>query len=189
MGGDKKLLDDISDFTSFCIAPAAIYYMVISEFAGAGHPTALVALVYVLAGGARLIYFTLDKKPLPGFFKGLPVPAAAILTMGAIEISDGLNGYFPEHAASVAIFCSAVMALATVVMNLYPVHYLHIGRLMGRHPSVLWGALVIWILGVFTPIYGLLALATIMVYLLSPLWTGRIDPATANIERRVPRTR
>lgn len=183
------LLDDVSDFISFCIAPAAIYYMVISRFAGAGHPTALVALVYVLAGGARLIYFSLDKKPLPGFFKGMPVPAAAILTMGAIEFSDGLNRYFPEYAASVVIFCSAVMVLATVVMNLYPVHYLHIGRLMGRHPSVLWAAMAIWILGVFTPIYGLLALAIIMAYLLSPLWTGRIDPAIADVERRMPRTR
>ena len=183
------LLDDISDLMSFCIAPAAIFYMVISDLAAASHPTALIAVVYFLAGGARLIYFTLDKSPVPGFFKGMPVPAAAILTMGAIEMTKGVSSHFPEYTTAAVMFCSAVLVMATIVMNLYPVRFLHIGRLMGRHPSLLWVAMVVWLLGAFTPVYGFVAMLIMGVYLLSPLWTGRIDPSMANIERRVPKTR
>lgn len=183
------LLDDISDLISFCIAPAAIYYMAISEIAGPEHPTALIAVVYFVAGGARLIYFTMDKSPVPGFFKGMPVPAAAILAMGAIETANGLAASYPQYTAGGVLFCSIVMGLATVVMNLYPVRFLHIGRMMGRHPSMQWAAMLMWLLGVFTPFYGLLALAIMAVYLMSPLWTGRIDPSIANVEQRIPKTR
>ena len=182
------LLDDISDLVSFCIAPAAIYYIVVSELAP-GYPTALVALVYFLAGGARLIYFTLDKSPVPGFFKGMPVPAAAILAMGAIEITDSVSHVYPQYTGTVAIFATLTMAVAALVMNLYPVRFLHFGRLMGRHPTVMWVCMALWIVGVFTPIYGEMVLSIVLVYLVSPLWTGRIDPAVANVEQRVPRTR
>ena len=183
------LLDDISDLVSFCIAPAAIYYMAVSGLAGPDHPTAIIAVVYFLAGGIRLIYFTLDKSPIPGFFKGMPVPAAAILTMGAIEMTVGMSASFPQYTAGLVMFCSIIMGLATVVMNLYPVKFLHIGRLMGRHPSILWAAMVIWLLGAFTPLYGILAVGIMAAYLISPLWTGRIDPAVADTERHVPRAR
>ena len=87
------------------------------------------------------------------------------------------------------LFATGMMALTAVVMNLYPVRYLHMGRLMGRHPLVMWLAILVWIGGVFTPFFGSLLLIVCGVYLLSPLYTGRIDPSVADLERRVPRTR
>ncbi len=182
------LLDDISDLVSFCIAPAVVYYLVISEL-DPNHPAALVALVYFLAGGARLIYFTLDKSPVPGFFKGMPVPAAAIMTMGAIEVANSVSQVYPQFTESIILFAAAVMGLGVVVMNLYPVRYLHMGRLMGRHPLIMWVFMALWMVGVFTPVYGEMALSIVLIYTVSPLWTGRIDPAIANVEQRVPRTR
>jgi phosphatidylserine synthase len=182
------LLDDISDFISFCIAPAAIFYLVISELAP-GPLVAPVATVFALAGGARLIYFSLDKHPIPGFFKGMPVPAAALMVMGPIEVTHWLSQTAPELKEGMVLFTTAVMVLGIVVMNLYPVRYLHIGRLLGRHPLVLWTMLAVWIVGVFTPYFGLMAMCGTTIYLLSPLFTGRIDPSVAEMERRVPRAR
>ncbi|MCZ6647483.1 MAG: CDP-alcohol phosphatidyltransferase family protein [SAR324 cluster bacterium] len=182
------LLDDISDLISFCVAPAVIYYLIFAELAP-GHPAAVVALVYFLAGGARLTYFSLDKKPIPGFFKGMPVPAAAMMTMGAIEMAHSISGVYPHYAGAMVIFAASFMLLAAVVMNLYPVRYLHMGRLMGRHPAIMWGTIALWLVGVFTPVFGEIALTITMIYLISPLWTGKIDPSVANVERRMPRPR
>ena len=42
-------------------------------------PIGWVAAFYALMGVVRLIYFTLDNTPIPGFFKGLPTPAAWLM--------------------------------------------------------------------------------------------------------------
>jgi hypothetical protein len=41
---------------------------------------------------------------------------------------------------------------------------------------------------VFTPWFGMMLLAISLVYLFSPLFTRRIDPAQAELEQRVVRT-
>ena len=42
-------------------------------------PLQWAAVAYAVLGFARLAYFTFDRNPVPGFFKGMPTPAAALL--------------------------------------------------------------------------------------------------------------
>ena len=177
------LLDDISDGISFCLAPAVMFYLVLSDlYPDQTTLLAVVAIVYCLAGIARLIYFTLDKAPIPGFFKGMPVPAAALLVMAPVEMTFQFAGGDSGWDAVLLGLSVGAMLLAMLLMNLYPVRYLHVGRLMSRRPGFLWFTILLWLVLVFTPYFGLALLAACLVYGLSPLYTGRIDPRQAAME-------
>lgn len=182
------LLDDISDGISFCLAPAFIFYVVAGEH-GAPLPVPLwlLAGVYALAGIARLVYFTLDKAPIPGFFKGMPVPAAALLVTAPVEILVQFGRGHPEQVPALTLLAAGILLLAVVVMNLYPVHYLHVGRLMSRRPMLTWVSVAVWLVMMFTPYFGVLLLVSCLAYVLSPLFTSRIDPSEAAIESKAGR--
>jgi len=183
------MLDDISDAISFCIAPAFIFYLVLEPLPAAaalGVPLWLVAGIYAVAGMSRLVVFVLDKRPIPGFFKGMPVPAAAILVTAPVEIAhQAASSGWPQAEVWPAV-AVGVMLTAAVVMNLFVVRYLHVGRLFGRRPLLKWASLVLWVVMVFTPYFGVMLFAAAAIYLLSPLFTWRIDPAVAALEQ--PRT-
>ncbi len=182
------LLDDISDGISFCVAPAVIFYLVMGQVNGESYGfVALTAVLYLGAGIARLIYFTLDKKPIPGFFKGMPVPAAALFVTAPIEIAFQLTRADADLRLPLTWLATGAMLLAALVMNLYFVRYLHVGRLMSRRPVLLWLSLLCWLTLVFTPYFGVAVLATTLVYLVSPIFTHQIDPAQAVLEQRAPR--
>jgi phosphatidylserine synthase len=180
------VLDDISDALSFCIAPAWIYYFLLSDLADPrlqDLPHTVVAVLYALAGIVRLTYFTLDRHPVPGFFKGMPSPAAALLVVAPmILLSQAVN----EASASItfwALVCFGMMIAAAVAMNLYPIRYLHAGRFMSRHPWFGRASLLL-LISVFTPYYGYCFLFFMLLYTLSPLVTWRIAPQDAASERR-----
>ena len=184
------LLDDVSDAISFALAPALIFYIVFSQLPLGTLPWALVpavALLYAAAGISRLIYFTFDKKPIPGFFKGIPVPAAALLATSVIEIVHQVHLYLPQYLDLALRLGFGAMVVWAVMMNLFPLRYLHIGRWFGRNPVFMWGAVGLWLGMVFTPFYGVTVLAICGVYLISPLFTGRISPEAAEIEQRLRR--
>ena len=85
------MLDDISDAVSFCIAPAWMFHFLISDIDDPmiqSLPYNWVAAAYALAGILRLVYFTLDKHPIPGFFKGMPTPAGALLVVAPDDHSQ-----------------------------------------------------------------------------------------------------
>lgn len=174
------VMDDLADAISFCIVPAWIFWITLSPSAGAvGLPVGWIAVLYAGAGFLRLIYFTLDRSPIPGFFKGLPTPAAALLVTSpliiyrqALEAGAGGTPFWMT-------FCFWLMVLAAVLMNLYPIRYLHLGRFMSRKPwfARLSGLLVICF--VFTPYFGHAAFAYLFLYLFSPLITWKIHPDTA----------
>jgi phosphatidylserine synthase len=176
-----SLLDDISDAVSFCIAPAWIFYITLGDFPDPviqKMPIGLIAWLYALLGICRLIYFTLDKSPIPGFFKGMPTPAAALLMMSGLivfgqAVSDGSN-----WVRFWGIFSFGLLILAALLMNAYPIRYLHLGRFMSRHPWFGRGTLLV-ILSVFTPYYGQACLFYMLLYTLSPIITWRIDPQIA----------
>ena len=141
------------------------------------------AVIYAVAGILRLVYFTIDKHPIPGFFKGLPTPAAALLVVAPMII---LSQALVETSTSVpfwGVVSLGMMFASAVVMNLYPVRYLHIGRFMSRHPWFGRATLLV-LIAVFTPYYGYLFLFFMLLYALSPLVTWRIDPADAARESR-----
>ncbi len=92
-----KQLDSLSDVVSFGVAPAAIVVSV-----SYSSLTLVFAICYVCAGILRLAAFNLQKEE--GFYWGLPIPAAALLTVGTF--------YFIRPLAPYA------MLIATVLMVL-----------------------------------------------------------------------
>jgi len=183
-----SILDDISDAVSFCIVPGWIFYLVLSESSDPvlRHlPIHLIAWCYVLFGIARLIYFTLDRNPIPGFFKGLPTPAAAMLVLAPLMMFDQAVDEVYVTVRFWGFFASGLMVFASLMMNVYPIHYLHFGRLLTRRPLFFSLSLMLAVIFIFTPYFGYFAFFYMMGYVVSPLWTWRIDPRIAAQETRM----
>jgi len=181
------VLDDISDAVSFCIAPAWIFYITLTAFSNPvirQMPIGWIAWGYAALGIARLVYFTMDKNPIPGFFKGMPTPAAAMLSMAPLIIFAQAVDGGSQWAQFWGLFSCGIMIFTALLMNFYPVRYLHLGRFMSRHP---WFARLTLLLSVavFTPYFGHIAFLYMFLYTLSPLVTWRIDPQIAAKETRV----
>jgi len=181
------VLDDISDAVSFCIAPAWIFYITLIDYSSPfirQMPIGWIAWGYAALGIVRLVYFTLDKHPVPGFFKGMPTPAAAMLSMAPLIIFAQAVNEGSQWAQFWGLFSCGIMIFTALLMNFYPVRYLHLGRFMSRHP---WFARLTLLLSlsVFTPYFGHVAFLYMFLYTFSPLVTGRIDPQIAAKETRV----
>ena len=177
-----NLMDDFADAISFCIAPAWIFYIVFNRLDPAMQgplPIGWIALLYAFMGIARLIYFTLDKNPIPGFFKGLPTPAAALLVLPPLVILEQTLAAASPWAGFWISFATATMLLSSAIMNAYPLRYIHMGRAMSRNPWI--GRLTVIVLTgfAFTPFLGHICLAFMVLYLFSPLVTWRIHPEDA----------
>ena len=181
------ILDDVADGVSFCIAPAWIFYVCLARYPGYGVmeiSPAIPALIYVFAGFARLIYFTMDRNPIPGFFKGMPTPAAALFVTAPLLIVSRPDIVGTDWGGAIAVFSYGLMVFTAFLMNLYPVKYLHIGRFMDRNPWFTWVNLVLVLIFVFTPYFGYLAFLQMLLYALSPFITWQIDPRTAAMESK-----
>jgi hypothetical protein len=70
------------------------------------------------------------------------------------------------------------VVIAAILMNAYPLRYLHLSRFMSRHPWFGRGTLIV-IFSVFTPYYGQVCLLYMLLYTLSPIITWRIHPEVA----------
>jgi len=70
-------LDSVVDMVSFGVAPAVLIYLL--EFSTAGRFGWVVCFLYVAAAALRLARFNVlsHAKPTPGWFVGMPSPAAA----------------------------------------------------------------------------------------------------------------
>ncbi len=184
-----SIMDDISDAVSFCIVPAWIFYIVFSAPIDPilNHlPIGPAALLFAFLGVVRLIYFTLDRHPIPGFFKGLPTPAAALFVMAPINMFHQSAMEGSPWMRHWIIFCFVIMIVTAALMNIYPVRYLHMGRWMNRHPWAARIACLIQFLSIFTPYFGHTAFFFLLLYLFSPLVTWRVDPEVAARETRSP---
>jgi len=182
-----SILDDLADAISFCIVPAWIFYLAMSRF-GDGRfahlPIGWAAVFYALTGMGRLVYFTLDKTPIPGFFKGLPTPAAAMLVLSPLVIFDHVLAMSSQQIGFWALFAMGTMVFAGVIMNVYPIRYIHLGRTFSRHPWFGRVNLLLLTVSIFTPVFGQICLVYMILYLLSPLYTWRIHPEDAARETR-----
>ncbi|HSO20854.1 MAG TPA: CDP-alcohol phosphatidyltransferase family protein [Desulfosarcina sp.] len=182
-----SILDDLADAISFCIVPAWIFFIALSRFGEDrfGHlPIGWIAAFYALMGMVRLVYFTLDKTPIPGFFKGMPTPAAAMLVMSPVVIFDHALALSSQSIVFWGLFATGTMVFAGIIMNVYPIRYIHLGRTMSRHPWFGRVNLLLLTVSMFTPIFGQICLAYMILYLLSPLVTWRIHPDDAARESR-----
>jgi len=180
-----SVLDDISDTVSFCIAPAVIFYLLMSQVQDKSIqdlPYGWISIMYVSLGITRLVLFILDQKSIPGFFKGLPVPGAALFVaapfiMLANDISENSSGMIFW-----ARFCFLLMIIASILMISFPIRYMHIGRLMSRSRKFLFFTILLIIVFAFTPFFGHVALTYLMLYVFSPIYTWRISPDIASKE-------
>lgn len=178
------VMDDVADAVSFCIAPGWIFYICLSGSpnpAISGLPLYIPALIYVLSGFVRLGYFTLDRSPIPGFFKGLPTPAAALFVIAPLLVLPHFNEAGAEWGSPAAWVSIGLMIAAGLLMNLYRIHYIHIGRFMDRNPWFTWTNLVLMLIFVFTPYFGYLVFLQMLLYLASPLITWRVEPQAASM--------
>lgn len=173
------ILDDVADAVSFCIVPALIFYINLAGFPSppVGLSVGWLAFLYALLGIVRLIYFTMDRTPIPGYFKGMPTPAAALLVVAPLVLyaQAGLE----DDAAGLrfwAMFSFAMMPLVSLLMNLYPIHYLHFGRFMDRHPWFARCCAGSLFVSLFTSYFAHVALVYLLLYLLSPLLSWRYEP-------------
>ena len=180
------IMDDFADAVSFCVVPAWIFFIALTEIGGGrfgDFPVGWIALIYAAAGLGRLIYFTLDKTPIPGFFKGLPTPAAALLVLAPLVIfAQALEAARWVHFWG--YFSVGIMIFAAVIMNFYPLHYIHMGRSMSRHPWFGRATILSLLVIIFTPYFGHFCLGYMILYVLSPMLTWRISPEEAARESR-----
>jgi CDP-diacylglycerol--serine O-phosphatidyltransferase len=171
------VMDDLADATSFCIVPAWCFYILVYGIADLPfHPMVFkaVAVGYALLGVVRLIYFTLDRSPVPGFFKGLPTPAAALLVAAPlIMLGQADTAALQRFWGGVSV---ALMVLAAVAMNLYPVRYIHVGRFIDKHSWFGRLNLLLLIIFALTPLFGYFVLCYMLFYLVSPFFTWRMLP-------------
>jgi CDP-diacylglycerol--serine O-phosphatidyltransferase len=172
-------LDDISDAVSFCAAPAWIFYITLSTSPDPlieRLPVGLVASAYVILGIARLVYFTVDRTPIPGFFKGMPTPAAALFVVAPLIMFAQASSEASSFAAFWGVLSFGVMILAAVMMNLFSIRYLHLGRFMDAHPWFTHLTVLLAFIAAFTPYFGLMAFLYLFLYLLSPIFSRHIEP-------------
>lgn len=176
-----SIMDDLADGLSFCAVPAWMFYITMSRV---DHPLLAnwllpLAVLYTFLGIARLIYFILDQNSVPGFFKGMPVPAAATLVAAPLVMLDQALTSNSSWIGFWYIFSTVLMFVAMVLMNSYHIRYIHLGRFMSRTPWFGRFSLAGLIVMSFTPYIGYAALAFLCCYVLSPLVTGRVDPIIA----------
>lgn len=182
-----SLMDDFADAISFCIVPAWIFYIALTDFGNGKFSASAIgwlAVAYAIAGLTRLVYFTIDKNPIPGFFKGFPTPAAALFVLSPLVIYEQAFETFPDWAPFWGYFTAVMMLFSAVIMNFYPLHYMHMGRAMSRQPWIGRSIVLILIFCAFTPYLGQISLLFMILYLISPLFTWRVDPQEAARESR-----
>jgi phosphatidylserine synthase len=145
-------------------------------------PYGWISIMYVVLGVTRLVLFILDQNSIPGFFKGIPVPGAALLAAAPFIM---LGNALETNSADLvfwAQFCFVLMIIAAILMISFPIRYMHIGRLMSRSRKFLILTILLIIGFAFTPYFGHAALAYLILYVFSPLYTWRISPEVASKE-------
>ncbi len=181
------VLDDISDTVSFCIAPALIFYMLMEQIKAEpvqSLPIIWVAIGYAVLGVVRLIFFILDRHSIPGFFKGIPVPAAALLVTAPLIMLDQAFDSGSDMVVFWGLLCFWLMIAASLLMNAYFLRYIHVGRLMSRNRAFMWFTIMLILVFIFTPYFGYASFVYMLMYVFSPLFTWRISPDVAVRESR-----
>lgn len=121
------VLDSLSDFASFGIAPAVLLYQWMLRDTQAVRPEPLFmmsVLTFAMCSAMRLARFTSAKPPKKGnpfaarFFVGMPTPAAAgaVLLPVLVDISPSINWPVPPVAVAIYIFFIGGLMVSRVPM-------------------------------------------------------------------------
>ncbi|MGA0887300.1 MAG: CDP-alcohol phosphatidyltransferase family protein [bacterium] len=183
------ILDDISDGVSFCLAPAIIFYILMDRIDHPGMqmlPYGLIAIIYAVAGIARLIAFTLDTTPTPGFFKGIPTPGAALLVTAPFIMLEQARLSESSSLLIWVYLCSGMMILCSLLMNFYKIRYIHAGRYFNQNPWMGRATTLILVVFAFTDFFGYVAFIYMLGYAISPLLIGKNSQEVSNQESHNP---
>ena len=102
-----------------------------------------------------------------------------MLVMSPLVIFDHALALSSQRIVFWGLFSAGTMVSAGIIMNIYPIRYIHMGRTMSRHPWFGRANLLLLTVSMFTPIFGQICLGYMILYLLSPLYTWRIHPDEA----------
>ena len=151
-----SLMDDFADAISFCIVPAWIFYIALTDF-GNGHFSASfigwLAVAYAIAADKTGLFYHRQESH-PRIFQGFPTPAAALFVLSPLVIYEQAFETFPDWAPFWGYFTAVMMVFSAVIMNFYPLHYMHMGRAMSRQPWIGRSIVLILIFCAFTPYLG-----------------------------------
>lgn len=116
------VLDSLSDFLSFGVAPAVILHQwMLRE---AGPPGLAATMLYVLCAAMRLARFTSARRtpkgsPLARFFVGLPTPAAAgaVLVPALLASSRAFEGVRPPEFLQGSLLPEMLVVAYTILVG------------------------------------------------------------------------
>lgn len=103
-----KELDSLSDLISFGIAPALIMYLISFHSIPPGIAWA-VTIIFPMCGALRLARFNVQKG-VPGYFIGLPIPAAG----GVVATLSLFNGEITAPYFVVSMILLSYLMISTV---------------------------------------------------------------------------
>lgn len=106
-----KELDSLSDIISFGVAPALIMYLIAFHSIPSGVAWAVTA-IFPMCGALRLARFNVQKGT-PGYFIGLPIPAAG----GALAT---LSLFYGDITASYFVFSMLLLSYLMISTVRYP---------------------------------------------------------------------
>ena len=116
------VLDTLSDFLAFGIAPAIILYTWILEESGRIGWVAMI--FYVSATALRLARFSVEQKKLPkwqkGFFFGIPSPAGAGLALLPLILWFHYPEFFRQFAFASPLVGMWIIAVAGMMVSRIP---------------------------------------------------------------------
>ena len=112
-----EILDSLSDFVAFGVAPAFIlYFWALSEFGGVGWG---LTLFFTVCCGLRLARFNtmLDKLPpfAENFFQGIPAPAGAMVVLLPMMLSFN-DIVLSNILVAIWTFAIGVLMVSTIPM-------------------------------------------------------------------------
>ena len=151
-----KQFDTIADMVSFGLAPAVM----VAAKAEWSFTAIGLGVFYVIATLVRLYDYgrSKDRTP-PGFFRGLPSPAAAWLVIGSV--------LFPIPGLSLVI-----LVTAAVLMCSFPINWIHFNQVINTmHIGEIIASLGVGIvLALIAKTPATIFAGPIIIYLFSPSW-------------------
>ncbi|UVI29842.1 CDP-diacylglycerol--serine O-phosphatidyltransferase [Paenibacillus spongiae] len=164
-----KELDSLSDVISFGVAPAFIMYSVAFQQLNPA-PAWIITALFPICGALRLARFNVVSG-MPGYFIGLPIPAA-----GGVLATLAL--FHKEIPISVLLTSTLVLSLLMVSTIKYPNF-----KKIGIPKNAIW---VVPIIVVISVVLGIVFPNHLSKILFIPLVLYALYGLKKNVERRLP---
>lgn len=162
-----KQFDLLADLVVYSMAVSFVIYFTFDQL----YPVWALMLgsLPLIAGCIRLAAFQVKSIEYPGFWLGLPRPAAALAIVGLLNssvfLSLGGDGAWGVAAASFVVIITCALNLTLIP---YPSH--HKRHFTGVQKSLLGVGVTMLVIGLLTGFFWDALLAVFLVYILSPLF-------------------